>query len=383
MSSNARESILTLKPGEERRLLRGHRWVYRNEVATLSPTPADGDVVDIYSAERRFIGRGYYQQAGGIAARIFSSHQENPDEVFWQKRLRQAATLRERLFPAETVYRWIFGESDHLPGLVIDRYDQVAVVTFDNPFFENRLDTLVSAIRSTSGIASVHVSRSGGDPAWYGEPHETVRFEVNGLRGAFCPTRTQKTGLFLDQRSNWPVIRRFAEGAEVLDGHCYHGWWGLHAAAGGAARVTACDTSMAALEQARENAALNGMENRFRFELQPVEELLARSEQTYDVIVLDPPALAKSRTHVKPALSRYVELNALALRRVRPDGILITSSCSHFVDNDLFEEILKRASSKARRRVSILEWRGASPDHPILLSMPETRYLKCVVLRVE
>jgi len=383
MPSVSKESVLTLKPGEERRLLRGHRWVYRNEVGSLSPTPPDGGIVDIYSAERRFIGRGYYQQAGGIAARIFSAHQEEVDKTFWIRRLQRAAVLRHRLFPSETVYRWVFGESDHLPGLIIDRYDQTAVAAFESPFYADRLDLLAEAIHSIDDIRHLYVARPDGEPVWYGSPLETVRFTVNGLQGAFRPDRVQKTGLFLDQRANWPVIRRFAENAEVLDGHCYHGWWGLHAAAAGAKQVTACDTSSAALEQARDNASHNGLLERFRFESQSVETLLTQSEQAYDVIVLDPPALAKSRTHVKPALHRYVELNTLALRRIRPEGILITSSCSHFVDNALFEEILKRAASKARRRVSILEWRGASPDHPILLAMPETRYLKCVILRVE
>ncbi|HPU96635.1 MAG TPA: methyltransferase domain-containing protein, partial [Candidatus Hydrogenedentes bacterium] len=139
----------------------------------------------------------------------------------------------------------------------------------------------------------------------------------------------------------------------------------------------------AALEQARENARLNGVEDRFQFEECPVETLLANASRQFDVIVLDPPALAKNRTHVKPAMNRYIEINTLALRNLRPDGILITASCSHFVDDPLFEEILKRAAYKARRRVSVLAWRGASPDHPVLLAIPETSYLKCVMLRVE
>ena len=383
MPSVSRESVLTLKPGEERRLLRGHRWVYRNEVGSLTPIPPDGGIVDIYSAGRRFIGRGYYQQSGGITARIFSPHQEEPDETFWFKRLQRAADLRRRLFPGETVYRWVFGESDHLPGLIIDRYDQVAVAAFESPFYAERLDLLAKAIQFTADIQHLYVFGPNGGSGWHSTPLDSVSFSVNGLKGNFQPDRIQKTGLFLDQRTNWPLIRRFAEGAEVLDGYCYHGWWGLHAAAAGARRITACDSSATALEQARINASLNGFTERFRFEEQPVEMLLTHSEQSYDVIVLDPPALAKSRTHVKSALPRYVELNALALRRVGPEGILITSSCSHFVDNALFEEILKRAASKARRRVSIMAWRGASPDHPVLLSMPETHYLKCMVLRVE
>lgn len=383
MPSDHPISAATLKPGEDRRVIRGHRWVYRNEIHTITPVPPDGGLVDIYSAEKRFIGRGYYQQSGGIAARIFSSHQETPDRSFWEKRLRRALALRETLYPGETVYRWIFGESDQLPGLIVDRYGNMAVAEFESPFYRQHLEHLVEAIRSLSPVCSVYVRQRNHTPEWYGPPVERVTFSIGNLQGSFQPERTQKTGLFLDQRSNWPLIRPFSAGAAVLDGHCYHGWWGLHAALGGAVTITACDTSSAALEQARENARLNGVEDRFQFEECPVETLLANASRQFDVIVLDPPALAKNRTHVKPAMNRYIEINTLALRNLRPDGILITASCSHFVDDPLFEEILKRAAYKARRRVSVLAWRGASPDHPVLLAIPETSYLKCVMLRVE
>jgi len=371
---------LTLKAREERRLLRGHLWVYRNELAQM-PTLEDGTLVDVFSAERRFVGRGFYQREGGIAARLLSRHQEEIDANFWRARLDAARVWREQLFPNAQSYRWIFGESDGFPGLVVDRYGAAVVVRAAAAFYDAHAETLAGLMLEQPGVEGVlfdlphETQRHGALPERYTVQLEGLEFEIDA-------SQTQKTGLFLDQRLNSAHIAGFCKDARVFDGHCYHGQWALHAARGGAASVLGVDSSAAAIAQAEANAARNGYAARCTFRCAQVEEVLAEEEEPFDVILLDPPAFAKSRGQAKKALGRYQALNALAMQKVRPGGLLVSSSCSHFIDRDSFLETIKRAAASARRTVWLCEFRGAAPDHPVLLAMPETAYLKCAFLRI-
>ena len=370
----------TLKLREERRLLRGHLWAYRNEFARL-PEIEDGALVDVFSNERRFIGRGYFQREGGIAVRLLSQRQEEIDSAFFRARLAGALGLRERLFPGQSAYRWVFGESDGLPGLVVDRYGSLAIAQTQAAFYRPWAEALYELLAKLGGIDGAQF-RLGNDVQNYGVVPEEIAFELEGLRLAFSPAHTQKTGLFLDQRRNRLAARPFVRGGRVLDGHCHHGLWTCHAAQAGAARVLGVDTSEEALECARANAARNGADTACEFVCARVEDVLEDGAR-WDAIILDPPAFAKSRAQTKKALAAYQALNAAAMRALEPGGILISSSCSHFVDAPAFIETLKRAASAAKRRCALLEMRGAAPDHPVLLAMPETAYLKCAVLRVE
>ena len=370
---------ITLKPKEERRILRGHLWVYRNEIAAL-PALQDGDVVDVFASNRRFIGRGFYQQEGGIAVRILSHHQKDIDDrSFFHDSLVRADSLRKKLFPGSTVYRWVYGESDTLSGLVIDRYDTVAVIQSDCVFYERHGSLLAEEVLKFDGVESVSV-RFPSRKEWAGKESEKAAVLIDGVQAHISFNDTQKTGLFLDQRNNWPLIRKYAQGATVLDGYCYHGLWSINAALGGATSVQGVDTSPAAITHARENCALNNLENCF-FEQKDVEAKLNEGKQ-YDVVVLDPPAFAKNRAQIKKALARYENINSMAMNALPVDGILISCSCSHFVTPEDFIEMLKRASRKSGRQAQLLEMHGAAPDHPVLLAMPETAYLKCAVLRV-
>ena len=372
----------TLNPREERRLLRGHLWAFRNEFKRLPEDLKDGDIVDVFSDSRRFVGRGYYQTSGGIAVRLLTKHQEAIDSAFFAERFSQAQALRERLFPGERVYRWIYGESDGLPGLVVDRYDSLVVVRGSSPCYAAQAAAIEAACRTAEGVNAVWLDLGGEDTARAEFP-ESFRFSIDGVAGELYPADAQKTGLFLDQRRNWPVLGKMAAGLRVFDGHCYHGYWACHAALGGALSVTAVDTSQAAIDQAQRNAELNGVADKCHFECISVEESLEKGP-TYDIIVLDPPAFAKSRAHTHKALGRYEALNALALKKIADHGgFLITSSCSHFIDAATLLEAVKHAACSTQRRVSLLDLRGAAPDHPVLLAMPETAYLKCLVLRVE
>ena len=374
---------LTLNPKEDRRLLRGHLWAYRNEFKSIPEGVADGEAVDVFSDGRRFVGRGFYQAQGGIAVRLVTRHQEEMDAEFFLARFAAARALRERLFPGSTVYRWIYGESDGLPGLVVDRYGAVAVARAASVFYDNCAEEIARACMADGGPSGV-VFEYGNVSKPFGAVPETVDLDVDGVNAELNLAETQKTGLFLDQRRNWQTVRAFSADARVFDGHCYHGFWSCNAALAGARSVLGVDTSEKALEQARRNAKLNGVQDRCVFVKNDVEKVLGEATNFFDVIVLDPPALAKNRALVRKALPRYQAMNALALGRIAPEGgFLITSSCSHFVDTPAFLETVKYAATASGRRVSLLEMRGAAPDHPALLAMPETAYLKCAVLRVE
>jgi 23S rRNA (cytosine1962-C5)-methyltransferase len=368
-----------LKPKEERRLLRGHLWAYRNEFAE-PPEAEDGEVADVFSSGNRFIGRGFYQAQGGIAVRLLSRRQSSIDAGFLAKRIEAAREFRQRVFPGETVYRWVFGESDGLPGFVADRYGSAVSAETSCAFYRAHVDDLAASFLAQAGIESVRmdvcgqVSRHGVVPPWVECIVDGVRFSVDVEDG-------QKTGMFLDQRVNCQAARRFAPDARVLDAHCYIGMWSCHAALAGAAHVTGVDTSAQAIESARANAELNRVADRCAFECADVATLLAREER-YDLVILDPPAFAKSRDQEPKALSLYKALNAAAMNALEPGGVLITSSCSHFVSAEAFLETLKRAAATVQRPVWILDVRGAGPDHPVLMAMPETAYLTCVTLRV-
>jgi 23S rRNA (cytosine1962-C5)-methyltransferase len=378
MSDDKERKILRLLPKEERRLQRGHLWAYRNEFA-CDPSFDDGEVVDIYSSDGDFVARGFYQAQGGIAVRVLDWLESEITPSFIAARIEKARAFRTMLFPGENVYRWMFGESDGLPGLVVDRYGSVAVAHSSCGFYHSRIDAVVDALMATEGVKGVRTEMRG-EIRCFGETPDEVDCSIDGVATRVNLAGGQKTGLFLDQRMNWRTIRRYAEGKRVLDGHCYTGFWAINAALAGAASVKAVDTSTAAIECAQRNAEMNGVADRCSFERVDVMNAM-QSGEMYDVIVLDPPALAKTRIQEKKALGLYQALNASALKALSPGGILITSSCSHFVTMESFQEVLKWAAMSTQRHVWILESRGAALDHPVLIAMPETSYLKCVSLR--
>lgn len=371
---------LKLKPREERRLLRGHPWAYRNEFEQIPPLQ-ESDVVDIYTAHGRFVARGFYQAQGGIAVRVLSRHQAPVDRALWEARVGDAGAFRERLWPGQDVYRWVFGESDGMPGFVADRYGPVVVCETSCPFYGAHAAVLAESFMKAEGVAGVKMTVAG-EETLYGEVPPDVTCRVEGVTVSVGLEGGQKTGLFLDQRLNSLAARRYCSGARVFDGHCYVGMWSCHAALAGASSVLGVDTSGPAVERAAVNARLNGVDSVCSFERADVMEALQRGER-YDVAILDPPAFAKGRAQLKKALSLYQALNRTALDALAPGGILITSTCSHFVGRDAFLEVLKRAVTSAQRQGWVLSASGAAPDHPVLMSMPETEYLTCVTLRAD
>lgn len=371
--------IATLKLKEDRRITRGHAWAYRSEFSAI-PELGDGDLTDVYSSEKRFVGRGFYQAQGGIAVRILTRRQEEIGVDFFRARIHDALELRQRLFPGSQAYRWLFGESDGTPGLVADRFGAVVSVQSSCAFYVPWMKTIAELLMEVEGVEGVrfqvayHLEHFGSIP-------QDVVFDLEGLEVALQLEGAQKTGMFLDQRYNRLTPVPFAKGARVFDGHCHLGLWACHAAKAGAREVLAVDSSEAALELARGNAARNGVAEAIEFRKGDVEAVLTE-EEPFDIVIVDPPAYAKGRALAKKAEGKYFDLNRAAIRATRPGGLLVSSSCSHFVDETAFLEAIKRASFAEKRTVQLLEFRGAAPDHPILMAMPETAYLKCAVMRV-
>jgi 23S rRNA (cytosine1962-C5)-methyltransferase len=307
-----------------------------------------------------------------------------------EQRIGAALERRQRLFPERDFYRLIFGEADLLPGLIVDRYGTVLVVQSltagMDALIEDVLAVLVRYL-SPEGIylrkdspSRVLEGLSQEKRIAYGSIPDTVIISSSGLRFLVDVADGQKTGFFLDQEANRPLMKQYVfPGAKVLDLFCYTGAWGLHAAAAGATEVTGVDSSPGAIQLAESNSALNGMEDRFHAVRHNALEFLKRSHETWDVVILDPPAFIKSRSQIKEGQKGYIDFNRRALTKLNPGGILVTCSCSHHLDAQTFEETVAIAARQSGKELRILDTRGQGPDHPFLLSMPETRYLKVIV----
>lgn len=368
-----------LKPKEERRLLRGHRWAYRNEFASLPEAP-DGALIDVVADGGRFVGRGFFQASGGIAVRLLTLEDKPVDAELLRARILRARRYRERLYAGSPVYRWVYGESDGLPAFIADRYDTIVSIQAANPFYGHHAEAITAAFMESGGVKGVRFEVCG-KPQRFGEVGSPAEVILNGVHFLADIEHGQKTGLFLDQRDNVRMLEPIAEGAHVLDGHCYTGLWGISAACWGAREVTACDTSAAALEMAEQNARLNNVDERCSFMCVDIQTVL-NDKKRYDIIMLDPPALAKTRGQKRKALGAYLALNRFAMEAVAPGGWLFTSSCSHFVEASEFLETLKRAARSAQRDAWVVRVCGAASDHPVLMEMPETAYLTCAALRL-
>jgi 23S rRNA (cytosine1962-C5)-methyltransferase len=376
------------------RIERGHPWVYRTEIARVEGSPGPGDVLAIADADGRVLGHGYYNQESMIAVRILQRGPEPPTDGLWLERVEAARALRERLMPGAVSLRVVNAEGDDLPGLVVDRFGDYLVVESLSLGVEMRLPTIVDALRQTyapKGIylrADAAVRRLEGlddasRPLLGGEPPTLVEIEEEGVHYGVDVRAGQKTGHFFDQRLNRLEAGRLLDGAEVLDAFSHTGGFGLQALRHGARRVVFLDSSAAALERARENAAQNGVLERSEFVEANAFDVLrnwAREGRRFDAVVLDPPAFAKSRAALEPALRGYGEINLRGMRLVRPGGILVSASCSQPVSRDAFVEILMKSAGDNRRTARLVALRGPAPDHPSLIAQPQGDYLKCAFL---
>jgi len=390
--------ILFLKKHEERRLLAGHLWVFSNEVDTAkSPFAAfqPGDQALIMSARDKPLGVGYVNPGSLITARLCD---KNPNALLdrdWLKvRLAQALALRQKFFDTP-YYRLVFGESDFLPGLVVDRYDDVLVVEILTAGMERlrailceALDELLNPavillkndarVRQLEGLPLIVEAAKGAPPSEVEVPEGPGRYRTNLASG-------QKTGWFFDQRPNRLALLPLCAGAKVLDVFCYVGALGIGAALSGAAEVACVDSSRQALDYVAANARLNGVENKvsaIKGDADAVLEDLAREGRRFDVISLDPPAFVKRKKDLEHAVGAYHKVNKLASRVLTPGGLLLTASCSQHLDAARFERLTAQAVSGGRT-AQLLRRGGQGPDHPIHPSMPETDYLKSLLFRIK
>lgn len=390
------QAEVRLKRGHERRVRRGHPWIFSNElnyeVADFQP----GDRVRVLDAGGRLIGIGYINPHSLISVRLLRRDDGPIDGTFLESRLDAAIRLRERLYPGEETVRLVYSEGDGLPGLVVDRYGDHLAVQVTTAGMERLLPGIIEVLENRLGPRCIvarndaHFRALEGLPREVGvlrgevDPDLTVRYE--GLDLSVDLMGGQKTGLYLDQRDNQRALLPALAAGSVLDACCYQGVWGLLALRAGAERLVGVDTSREALGLAERHAAANGFDDRAEWIREDVLDALKRFRaegRTFDMVILDPPAFVRSRKHVKEGLRGYLDLNRKAFQVLAPGGVLITCSCSHHVRQEVFRDTVAHAAGLAGREVRVLARLGQSRDHPPLLSAPETEYLKCLALQAD
>jgi 23S rRNA (cytosine1962-C5)-methyltransferase len=392
-------STVTISRRGAERIAAGHPWVYRSDVFH-APEAAGGEVVRVQDKRARFLGMAHYSAASEIAVRLLSSRDRAIDRAFFHEMLERARLHRQRVVHDSEAYRLVSSEADGLPALIVDRYAGWLALQTLNQGMDRAQATLVELLHETfpacgiyerneaavrrleklPGRSQVLVPRPAESPEASVEPKTEIT--MNGLRFAVDLAAGQKTGLFLDQRENYSAAASHARG-RALDCFTYSGGFALHLARA-CESVEAVDSSADALAAAAVNAALNGVGNVRFLEADAFDVLKGydNNRRAFDTIVLDPPAFARGHRQVDDALRGYKEINLRAMKMLEPGGTLITCTCSHHIGEGDFLEAIAAASLDANRRVTVLERRTQSADHPILLTVPETLYLKCLILRV-
>jgi 23S rRNA (cytosine1962-C5)-methyltransferase len=388
--------LLRLKPHEERRLQAGHLWIFSNEI-DVSATPltafAPGQCAQLRSSRDRFLGYAYVNPATLIAARILGRDPVHPPgRPLLVHRLKVALSLRERLY-REPFYRLVFGESDLLPGLVVDRYGDTCVVQVGTAGMEALKDEILDALERVVKPTAVLWKNDSPSRALEGLPAyvetamgtvpEQVEVVEGGVRFRVPLAAGQKTGWFFDQKDNRAAVARLAGGARVLDVFSYAGSFALQAARAGAKEVLCVDASAAALEAAEASAAANGLAVETRKgDAFDVLAALAAEQQRFDIVVIDPPAFIKRKKDHPKGLAAYRKLNQQAMQLVARDGFLVSCSCSYHLGADELTEAVQRSARHLDRLAQVVEFRGQAPDHPVHPAIAETRYLKAVVCRI-
>ena len=394
------QAVVTLKKGEGRTLKAGGMWIYDNEIDSVAGGFENGDVVEVRDFDGYCMGKGFINTQSRITVRMLSRKKDTViDEAFIRQRVRDAWEYRRETIDTSSC-RVIFGEADFLPGIVVDKFSDVLVVESLALGIDRWKKVIVEALKeilAQDGIAVRGVyersdakvrlqegmERSKG---FIGAPFDTkVEIRENGVRYMVDVEDGQKTGFFLDQKNNRAAIHRLCRGKRVLDCFTHTGSFALNAGIAGAASVLGVDASRLAVEQAEENAALNGLQDRVKFRCADVFELLPMLEaqgERYDVVILDPPAFTKSRNSVKNAVKGYREINLRGLRLVRDGGYLATCSCSHFMEPELFARTIREAAAGAHRRLRQVEFRTQGPDHPILWAADQSYYFEFHIFQV-
>jgi 23S rRNA (cytosine1962-C5)-methyltransferase len=374
----------------EERIRRGHPWIYQSDVDDVAAEP--GAIVDVIGPRQRYLGSAFYSEQSQISLRMLTRGDDEIDDAFWRARLAAAIEFRESLKVDATAYRLVHGEADLLPSLIVDRYADILVVQALSQGMDRYLPQLLPILVDLTGARGV-LARN--DPrvrllegleqrveVLHGDVPETVTVHEGGVEYDVDPRRGQKTGLFLDQRENRAAAALYARG-RVLDCFSYNGGFALRLAPH-CESVEALDISADAVVRINANAARNGITNLTAREVNVFDELrhFEKSGDRFDTIVLDPPAFAKNKAAIPKALAGYKDINLRALRLLNPGGYLVTCSCSYNVDEATFAEVIYEASVDSDVHVTVVEKRMQGRDHPVLLGVPETYYLKCLIVRL-
>ncbi|HAL57212.1 MAG TPA: class I SAM-dependent rRNA methyltransferase [Bacteroidetes bacterium] len=384
---------IVLRKNEEHRIVAGHQWIFSNEIKSIHGTPEAGDVIEVLRFDEKLLGVGFYNPHSLIALRLLAREHVNTTFEFFEQRITQALQLRKKIFPGSESFRVVHGEGDFLPGLIVDKYNEFISIQTLSVGMDRRLtlicDVLESVFhpkaiveRNESALRSLEQLplKKGVLRGTIGQTIITengVKFKVDLLNG-------QKTGFFLDQRENRSAIRRYVKNGSVLDCFCNEGGFALNAGAGGAREIRALDISETAIANAKVNAAINETRTA-SFEVADVFDRLDElhnSGNRFDAVVLDPPSFSRNKKTVASALKGYKEINSKALKLINTGGMLATASCSHHVTEESFLETVEAAARSSHRTLQLLEFSGASPDHPTLTAMPETSYLKFAIFAV-
>jgi 23S rRNA (cytosine1962-C5)-methyltransferase len=383
-----------LKAGKERRLVAGHPWVYAGEIAKITGDVADGDEVDLRDAKQRHLGRGLLNRKSKITVRRFTTGKEELNEEFFRARVAAAWAYRQQLGFGDAA-RVVFSESDQLPGLIVDKFGDCLVFQALTLGIEMRKPWVIRILRDLFHPRAIiersdaHTRRLEGlaetKGVVFGQSDGRVTLAAAGLRFEVDLLADQKTGFFLDQCENYREIAAWSAGRRVLDCFSYHGGFALAAAAGGASQVEAVESSEAAVARARRNAELNGLTGTIEFTTANVFDRLKqydKEKRTFDLVVLDPPSFTRTKEKVDDAVRGYKEINLRALKRLGPGGMLATFSCSHHIRGELFRLIVVDAAADARKTVRLVRTLTQSRDHPILPAVPESEYLRGLLLQV-
>jgi len=402
MSPAAEASLatVTLRARDARRVQAGHPWVFDSAVESESPSIADGSIVRVEDATHRLLGVGPYNSKSRIRVRLLAREPVAIDTAYFERRIRAALSVRERFMPTATSYRVVNSESDLVSGLIVDRYEDVLVLQIASLGLDQRKSAIVAALEKVFSPRAI-LERSDGPSRRFeglevangllagtlGEKAGRVEVRLNGLRFEVDLEGGHKTGLYLDQQTNYEAVSRFAKNARVLDCFSFLGGFGLHAARAGARHVQMLDQSEDAVAASLRNARANDLAARCEAQVANVFDWLkaksrkdphAKASETgaYDLIVLDPPSFTRSRSSVPDALRGYKEIHLRALRLLAPGGVLATFCCSHHVDSKAFQEVIQAAAFDARVLLRRVASYSQSPDHPVIPAIPETEYLK-------
>ncbi len=393
-------AVVTLKKGEGRTVKAGGAWIYDNEIASIMGDFADGDLVLVHDFDGYPMGRGFINRNSRIRIRMMTRniHQE-VDEEFLRIRVKNAWEYRKRTVETDSC-RVIFGEADFLPGLVVDKFSDVLVVQSLAMGIDRMKETIVRLLKEVMEEDGIRIrgvyersdakvrTQEGMEriKGFIGDPFDTlVEIQENGVKYQVDVKDGQKTGFFLDQKYNRRAIHRLCPGAKVLDCFTHTGSFALNAGIAGASQVLGVDASELGIERARANAELNGLSDRVSFVCEDVFELLPRLEregEKFDLVILDPPAFAKSRNSIKNAVKGYREINLRGMKLVKDGGYLATCSCSHFMDYELFTKTIGQAAANVHKRLRQVEFRTQAPDHPILWGAGDSYYLKFYIFQV-